>query len=143
MDLETGAVVAVTAPEELGDAQTMGDTLRVPREKVKAVGSGTQVREVVTDQGYHNNETILELQELGLRGYLSKPDRGRRNWKGKNRKLPSAGLRQSETDPGTAGTTVAAAAERVGGAAVRAPVHHGRAASDLRPGPRQTCASDC
>ena len=80
VDLETGAVVAVTAPEELGD------TLRMAREGVKAVGSGAQVREVVTDQGYHSNETVLEMKELGLRGYLSEPDRGRRNWKGKNRK---------------------------------------------------------
>ena len=80
VDLETGAVVAVTAPEELGD------TLRMAREEVEAVGSGAQVREVVTDQGYHSNETVLELKELGLRGYLSETDRGRRNWKGKNRK---------------------------------------------------------
>ena len=80
MDLETGAVVAVTAPEELGD------TLRMAREEVKAVGSGAQVQEVVTDQGYHSNEMVLELKELGLRGYLSETDRGRRNWKGKNRK---------------------------------------------------------
>ena len=83
VDLETGAV---TAPEELGDTQTMGDTLRMAWEEVKAVGSGAQVREVVTDQGYHSNETVLELKELGLRGYLSETDRGRRNWKGKNRK---------------------------------------------------------
>ena len=41
---------------------------------------------MVTDQGYHSNETILELKELGLRGYLSEPDRGRRNWKGNKRK---------------------------------------------------------
>ncbi len=86
VDLETGAVVAVTAPEELGDTQTMGDTLRMAREEVKTVGLGAQVREVVTDQGYHSNETVLELKELGLRGYLSEPDRGRRNWKRKNRK---------------------------------------------------------
>ena len=83
VDLETGAVVAVTAPEELGDTQTMGDTLRMAREEVEAVGSGARVREVVTDQGYHSNETVLELKELGLRGYLSEPDRGRRNWKGR------------------------------------------------------------
>ena len=96
VDLETGAVVPVTAPEELGDPQTMGDTrtmgdtLRMAREEVEAVGSGTQVREVVTDQGNHSNETVLELQELGLRGYLSKTDRGRRNWKGKNRKYQAS-----------------------------------------------------
>ena len=86
VDLETGAVVAVTVPEELGDPQTMGGTLGMAREEVKAVGSGAEVWEVVADKGYHSNETVLELKELGLRGYLSETDRGRRNWKGKNRK---------------------------------------------------------
>ena len=86
VDLETGAVVAVTAPEKLGDTQTLGDTLRMAQEEVEAVGSGAQVREVVADKGYHSNETVLELKALGLRGYLSETDRGRRNWKGKNRK---------------------------------------------------------
>ena len=86
VDLETGAVVAVTAPEELGDTKTLGETLRMAQEEMEAVGSGAQVREVVADKGYHSNETVLELKELGLRGYLSETDRGRRNWKGKNRK---------------------------------------------------------
>ena len=86
VDLETGAVVAVTAPEELGDTQTLGETLRMAQEEVEAVGSGAQVREVVADKGYHSNETVLELKALGLRGYLSETDRGRRNWKGKNQK---------------------------------------------------------
>ena len=86
MDLETGAVLAVRAPEELGDPQTLRETVRMAREEVEAVGSGAQVREVVADKGYHSNETVLELKELGLRGYLSETDRGRRNWKGKNRK---------------------------------------------------------
>ncbi len=86
VDLETGAVVAVTAPEKLGDPQTLGDTLRMAQEEVEAVGSGAGVREVVADKGYHSNETVLELKTLGLRGYLSETDRGRRNWKGKNRK---------------------------------------------------------
>ena len=86
VDLETGAVVAVTAPEKLGDTQTLGKTLRMAQEEVEAVGSGAQVREVVADKGYHSNETVLELKALGLRGYLSETDRGRRNWKGKNRK---------------------------------------------------------
>ena len=86
VDLETGAVVAVTAPAQLGDTQTLGETLRMAREEVEAVGSGAQVREVVADKGYHSNETVLELKEQGLRGYLSETDRGRRNWKGRNRK---------------------------------------------------------
>ena len=86
VDLETGAVVAVTAPKELGDTKTLGETLQMAQEEMEAVGSGSQVREVVADKGYHSNETVLELKELGLRGYLSETDRGRRNWKGKNRK---------------------------------------------------------
>ena len=86
VDLETGAVVAVTAPEELGDTQTLGGTLGMAQEEVEAVGWGAQVQEVVADKGYHSNETVLELKELGIRGYLSETDRGRRNWKGKNRK---------------------------------------------------------
>ena len=86
VDLETGAVVAVTAPAELGDPQTLGGTLQMAREEVQAVGSEAEVREVVADKGYHSNETVLELKELGLRGYLSETDRGRRNWKGKNKK---------------------------------------------------------
>ena len=136
VDLETGAVVAVTAPEELGDTQTLGETLRMAQEEVEAVGSGAQVREVVADKGYYSNETVLELKALGLRGYLAETDRGLRNWKGKNRKF-QVPVRESETDSGPPGTTVAAAAQRGGGAAVRASVHHGRVAPHLRPGPRQ------
>ena len=42
-----------------------------------------------------------------------------------------------DLETGAAGATVAVAAERVGGAAVRAQAHHGRTASDLCPGLRQ------
>ena len=38
------------------------------------------------DKGYHSNETVLELKAVGLRSYLSETDRGRRNWKGNNKK---------------------------------------------------------
>ena len=78
VDWETGAVVAVTAPEDLGDPQTLGETLQVAQEEVEAVGSGAQVREVVADKEYHSNETGLKLKTLGLRGNLSETDRGRR-----------------------------------------------------------------
>ena len=132
VDLETGAVVAVTAPEELGDPQTMGGTLGMAPEEVKAVGSGAEVREVVADKGYHSNETVLELKELGLRGYLSETDRGRRNWKGKNRKYQAPVYANRRRIRGRGGDGCSD-----GGATVRAPVRHGRVASDLRPGPRQ------
>ena len=60
VDVATGAVVAVTAPEELGDPQTLGETLRMAQEEAETVGPGAQVREVVADTGYHSNETVLE-----------------------------------------------------------------------------------
>ena len=39
--------------------------------------------EVVADKGYHSNETLVALADLGLRSYVSEPDRGRRRWRGK------------------------------------------------------------
>ena len=38
---------------------------------------------MVRDKGYHSNETLVALADLGLRSYVSEPDRGRRRWRGK------------------------------------------------------------
>ena len=38
---------------------------------------------VGSKKGYHANETLTDLTALGLRSYLSEPDRGRRCWTGK------------------------------------------------------------
>ena len=83
---ESAAALCLGEDREELDPKTLGETLQMAQEEVEAVGSGAQVREVVADKGYDSNETVLELKELGLRGYLSERDRGRRNWKGKNRK---------------------------------------------------------
>ncbi len=83
---ESAAALCLGEDREELDPKTLGETLQMAQEEVEAVGSGAQVREVVADKGYDSNETVLELKELGLRGYLSETDRGRRNWKGKNRK---------------------------------------------------------
>ena len=37
----------------------------------------------VGDKGYHSNETLVAFAAIGVRSYVSEPDRGRRNWKGK------------------------------------------------------------
>jgi transposase len=39
--------------------------------------------ELVTDKGYHSNETMVDLKEFKIRSYISEPKRGRRNWTGK------------------------------------------------------------
>ena len=39
--------------------------------------------EIVADKGYPSNDTMTALKDLHIRSYISEPDRGRRNWKGK------------------------------------------------------------
>ncbi len=85
VDLETGAIVGVTVQDaDDGDTTTMVETLITAADQVEAVlPAAAGVAEVVGDKGYHSNETMVAFRELGLRSYVSEPDRGRRNWKGK------------------------------------------------------------
>src|SRR5271157_475674 len=96
VDLETGAVVAVTvATGDAGDTETILETLPQAGEHIAEVacvtnnaGVGERVqaegpRETVTDKGYHSNDTLQALAEVEVRTYISEPDRGRRRWKDK------------------------------------------------------------
>ena len=38
------------------------------------------IEEVVGDKGYHSNQALVDLEAVGVRSYVSEPDRGRRNW---------------------------------------------------------------
>jgi transposase len=85
VDLETGAIVAVTLQEaDQGDTTTIQTTLPEAVEQLEAVAAINDkvktVEELVTDKGYHSKETVLDMQSLGLRTYISEPDRGRQNW---------------------------------------------------------------
>ena len=83
VDLETGAIVGVTVQDaDEGDTTTMVETLITAAEQVEAVGAAGIV-EVVGDKGYHSNETMVGCAAIGVRSYVSEPDRGRRTWKGK------------------------------------------------------------
>ena len=46
--------------------------------------AGTGIAELVCDKGYHSNQTLVTLAEVGIRSYVSEPARGRRNWRGKH-----------------------------------------------------------
>ena len=85
VDLETGAIVGVTVQgADTGDTTTLVETLITATAQVEAVQpEGPGVEEVVGDKGYHSNETLVDLKVLGLRTYLSEPDRRRRCWKGR------------------------------------------------------------
>ncbi len=84
VDVETGAIVGVTVQDaSAGDTTTMVEMLITATEQVEAVlRAGGGVAEVVADKGYHSNETMVALADLGLRSYVSEPDRGRRRWRG-------------------------------------------------------------
>lgn len=84
VDLETGAVVAVTIqPANQGDTETAKETLVTAAENVEAVKPESDgIRELVADKGYHSNELLKDLRELGIRTYIAEPARGHRNWQG-------------------------------------------------------------
>src|SRR5687767_6433374 len=83
VDLETGAVVAVTVQDaDEGDTTTSRETLIKAAEQVETVRpDGEGLEEVVGDKGYHSNQSLVDLEAVGVRTYISEPDRGRRNWK--------------------------------------------------------------
>jgi transposase len=94
VDLETGAVLAVTLqPATTGDTNTVHETLTQCGEHVREVAADTGNKaellnpegpaELVMDKGYHSNDVLMILKEVGVRSYCSEPDRGRRNWIGK------------------------------------------------------------
>jgi transposase len=85
VDLETGAIVGVTVQDaDDGDVETSRETLISAAEQIEAVlPEGDGLEEVVGDKGYHSNQSLVDLEAVGVRSYISEPDRGRRNWKKK------------------------------------------------------------
>jgi transposase len=96
VDLATGAILAVTVQgADEGDTATIIETLAEAGEQIaetaEAVNNetdGARVNpegpaEVVADKGYHSNAVLRKLSESGVRSYIPEPERGMRNWKGK------------------------------------------------------------
>jgi hypothetical protein len=48
---------------------------------VETVVPDGEITEVVADKGYHSNQVMIDLEAVGVRSYISEPDRGRRTWK--------------------------------------------------------------
>jgi transposase len=94
VDLETGAVLAVTLQHATaGDTNTLHETLTQCGEHIREVAGDIDNNdrqmnpegpaELVLDKGYHSNDVLVILKEVDVRSYCSEPDRGRRNWTGK------------------------------------------------------------
>ena len=104
VDLETGALVGVTVQDAAaGDTATSIETLIEAAEQVEAVRpDGDGIKEVVGDKGYHCNQSLVDLEAVGVRSYISEPNRGRRNWK-KNPEARAAVYRNRRRIRGTRG----------------------------------------
>lgn len=89
VDLETGAVVAVTVqPANRGDTQSFEATLGEALENLAVVAEQVELpeevlTEVVADRGYHSAAVLARTRELGLRSYIAEPKRPRRRWRGR------------------------------------------------------------
>src|SRR5271157_4054184 len=99
VDLDTGAVVAVTLQEaDKGDTTTMDQTLceagetvaelalreaeQRPEEKPKVNVEG--IEEMVADKGYHFGAVVERVKSYRVRSYIpERQQKGRRNWEGK------------------------------------------------------------
>ena len=95
VDMETGAIVAVTTHGgATADTATVKATVieagiavasliaeKTAEGKYEVHPGG--VEEVVADKGYHSNDVAVGLTEMGVRTYVAEPDRGTRNWDGK------------------------------------------------------------
>jgi len=98
VDLSSGALLAVTLQgADQGDTTTIHQTLAeagdavaelieheavtAPEEEPKVNLKG--VEEVVADKGYHSGAVVTDLHGVDCRSYIPEPERGRRNWEGK------------------------------------------------------------
>src|SRR3954452_1699179 len=87
-----GAILAVNVCDAAaGDTGTVVDTLVQTTENLAALKGDERVAdkvrddfvtEGVFDKGYHSKQTLLDLDQMGVRSYVSEPERGRQNWDG-------------------------------------------------------------
>ncbi len=87
-----GAILAVNVCDAAaGDTATLTDTIVAATENLAALKGDERVAdrvadgfaaEAVLDKGYHSNAVLTDLEAMGVRGYASEPDRGRRDWDG-------------------------------------------------------------
>ena len=93
VDMETGAVVGVRIGSAIaGDTQTVEGLIEEVVDNLSEVMDDPEAAEklseelaaqLVADKGYHSNDVLTTFEKMGIRTYISEPNRGRRKWKGK------------------------------------------------------------
>ena len=133
VDLETGAIVAVTLQgADQGDTTTIVETAIAAAEQIEAAQADVEtpqpLEEVIADKGYHSNQTMVDLDAVGIRSYVAEPDRGRRDWS-KEPEAQAPGVWQSSPDSGRARPAPDASTRRADRTLLRASLRHGRDAA--------------
>ena len=83
VDLDGGAVIAVTIqPADRGDTNSGVETVLTALDELDDVQppGPDDDREIVADKGYHSTDRVNDWEAIGLRTYISEPNRGRRRW---------------------------------------------------------------
>ena len=90
VDVASGVLLAVNVCDAVvGDTQTIVGTVNQASENLRRVEDDERTAdkidpdwagEVVADKGYHSNDTMADLKEMGTRTYVAEPDRGPRVW---------------------------------------------------------------
>jgi transposase len=85
VDLETGAIVAVTVQgADEGDTTTIVETAIAAADQLEdaqaSVPEPQRLEEIIADKGYHSNQTMVDLDAVHIRSYIAEPDRGPRDW---------------------------------------------------------------
>src|SRR5712691_117529 len=95
VDLDTGAIVAITTHGgATGDTTSVAETLPAAgwavADQIDTPTAQGQYKvhepgmcEAVTDKGYHSGPSLVAMQAMGVRSYVSVPQQPRRNWKNK------------------------------------------------------------
>ena len=95
VDMETGAIVAITAHGgATGDTTSIQETLPIAGELIadeiatKSYDGNYEVNqesieEVVTDKGYHSNDIVAAVTDMGVTSFIAVPERKNQNWNGK------------------------------------------------------------
>lgn len=82
VDLETDILLAATIqPGDRSDAESGTNSVIAAQANLINSGSKAEIKEVVSDKGYHKASSLAQYASWGLRTYTPEPDRkGRRKW---------------------------------------------------------------
>ncbi|MCG8585676.1 MAG: transposase, partial [Pirellulales bacterium] len=108
IDIDTELILAAEIyAADQGDADTIGPSISAAQDNLIQADSDAHIEESVADKGYHENETLADLEFTeGLRTYIAEPKQTQRcNWKNKpdeQRRAVTNNRRRTKGDRGRA-----------------------------------------